>query len=421
MSNRLAAVLCITLTAAACDSTTPERPPPPPMQPPPVVVPPVPKSQVMIEGKSYDAYQDPAETFRIVCQTPCAIDEATIFAKYAGMREAKHLLIDATGIDTLPQLLPIDVHLAADDACGPFNPNVAGDAGQYPTDKRGRLCLFAVENGMRPPPWVPDPLVPATAVQLDHQVLFVHEYTHTIFFGRHFVSWEDVARALSYSVTGIYTNLCDRELDSIGAHLTYRLCKEDGLTPAQLKQSLIALDALYQEDKGELTDFGTSPEFPHVPTSVAQWRILLDGITGKPTTQAFIDAGVRYNALGDEVTLTPAGGTFTLYGGRVRFDLPADAVAAPVTVTARNGIRVDSTPHNSALAFGTVEAFTPDNTVFAKPAMLTITFDPQDLNGTSAAGATILGSTARDSSVDATKHTVTATIDGLGRFWVDTQ
>jgi len=175
MSNHFAAVLCITLTTAACDSTTPEPPPPsPPMQPPPLVVLPVPKSHVMIEGKSYDAYQDPAETFRIVCQTPSAIDETAIFAKYAGMREAKHLLIDATGIDTLPQLLPIDVHLAADDACGPFNPNVAGDAGQYPSDGRGRLCLFAVENGTRPPPTVPDPLVPETAIKLDHQGLFVH-------------------------------------------------------------------------------------------------------------------------------------------------------------------------------------------------------------------------------------------------------
>src|SRR3954451_25322582 len=118
MPTRFVAVLCLTLTNGACGPAPtevhPHLPPPPP---PPVI----PRSQVTIEGKPYDAYQDPAETFRIVCASPCAIDEATVFAKYAGMREAKHLLVDATGIDTLPQLQPVDVHLAADDACGPFN------------------------------------------------------------------------------------------------------------------------------------------------------------------------------------------------------------------------------------------------------------------------------------------------------------
>ena len=77
---------------------------------------PIPVSSIQIEGVPYQAYQIPGDPFRIVCQEPCTLDPQYIFAEYAGFRLARVKLIQLTGVDTLAELQPVDMHLAFDDS-----------------------------------------------------------------------------------------------------------------------------------------------------------------------------------------------------------------------------------------------------------------------------------------------------------------
>lgn len=54
-----------------------------------IVLTPVPKQAVVIDGVGYTAYQNPGETFRIICQEPCPVAENYIYAKYAGFKPMK--------------------------------------------------------------------------------------------------------------------------------------------------------------------------------------------------------------------------------------------------------------------------------------------------------------------------------------------
>src|SRR6185369_17171441 len=99
----------------------------------------VPYTLIQLQGKqggpftgapvTYRAYQAPGDTFRIVCQEPCAIAEDLIFAAYAGFKPAKEQLVALAGIDSLPGLQPFDIHLNGDSWCGPYHTGLTGDAG----------------------------------------------------------------------------------------------------------------------------------------------------------------------------------------------------------------------------------------------------------------------------------------------------
>ena len=87
--------------------------------PTPIAVVPIPVRQVQIEGVPYQAYQLPGDPFRFVCQEPCPLDEQYIYAEYAGFRAAHAKLIQLTGVDTLAELQPVDMHLVLEDSvCG---------------------------------------------------------------------------------------------------------------------------------------------------------------------------------------------------------------------------------------------------------------------------------------------------------------
>ena len=77
---------------------------------------PIPESAIQIEGVPYTAYQVPGDPYRFVCQEPCPLDKQYIYAEYAGFKAAHAMLIQMTGIDTLPELQPVDLHLVLTDS-----------------------------------------------------------------------------------------------------------------------------------------------------------------------------------------------------------------------------------------------------------------------------------------------------------------
>ncbi len=384
------------------------------------------KQTVTLSGANYASYAEPGDTFRVVCQEPCPVAEPTILALHAGMSHGKRLLVGLAGIDVLPSLAPVDVHISADSMCGPFDVGIGGFSALGP-DFRGTLCLFTYEWSHPPPPYLPDPLLPETAVTLERQMLFVHEYAHVLLFGRHYVSWEGVVRALSFHVSGFIVDPCDPLMKSYRASVPYELCTQDGFGFQHLAPSLLALDALYQGGGGD-ADPAHSPIPGGKPeTSVYQWRQILDGLLGWSTLKAFMDADeVPYNLLGDTVTITTDGGRFALYRGAVVLDVPAGAVASQITVTTPPVARLGSLPLGwETFAFSNVEELQPVTTVFARPATLTLRYDPrfvpaggdeQTLRlhaGADPASVSVVAG----STVDVGAKTVSGTISGLGYFF----
>jgi hypothetical protein len=87
----------------------------------PIAIVPIPVSSIQIKGVPYKAYQIPGDPFRFVCQEPCPLDLQYIYAEYAGFRLAHAKLIELTGVDTLTELQPVDMHLVFEDSiCSEF-------------------------------------------------------------------------------------------------------------------------------------------------------------------------------------------------------------------------------------------------------------------------------------------------------------
>ena len=148
---------------------------------------------------TYRAYQfSPDDGFRIVCPDPCPLDPNLINTKYAGMLVARQKLLQLTGgVDHVPEGAPFDYHIMGDSFCGPYTTGLTGDAGFYV--KGGSFgCFWDVEKNSDGAPFNLQ-----NAGNLDRQLLFVHEYGHTIFYQRHFSSYEDAVKAFSIYVAGI--------------------------------------------------------------------------------------------------------------------------------------------------------------------------------------------------------------------------
>jgi len=142
----------------------------------PIVVVPIPVTSVQIEGMPYNAYQIPGDPFRFVCPEPCPLDLQYIYAAYAGFRAAHSRLIELTGIDTLPELQPVDMHLDLTDSICKDAPY--GHAYVYSGTHQAYTC----SEGPGYYPTVEEKI--SMAATLDGQYFPLHEYMHTIFFGR---------------------------------------------------------------------------------------------------------------------------------------------------------------------------------------------------------------------------------------------
>jgi hypothetical protein len=253
-------------------------------------------SSILIEGLPYTAWQIPGDPFRFVCQEPCQLDLQYIYAEYAGFRLGHAMLIELIGVDTLTELQPVDMHLELSDSICSESP--AAHAYVYTDIHQAYTCI----DGPGYYPTIEEKI--QRAARFDEQYFPLHEYMHTIFFGR--ISgkagdFEDgkanffhdyVVPVPAYAIgvrdpAGFCTS-DTRELPpgDFGGLLISELCRQNGFELADLALSLIELDRLYQSGVG--LDYQEGYEHP-VPT-VAQYRDILNTLLGSDTTGAFAAA-----------------------------------------------------------------------------------------------------------------------------------
>jgi len=258
----------------------------------------VPMSVIQIKDASYQSYQMAGDPFHFVCVEPCSIDQKLIFAEYAGFRNVHEKIIKLAGVDVLPELGSVEIHLQFDPVCG-YEMGNGGYARWYPGET-ALICDFLFEAAAGPS----GPLAtPDNATHLDQQWIFIHEYLHMLFLGRlpneveaihDFVT--PVATYISYlrqdgseSEAGI-GDLCAYHPDSppgdFGGRLFLNLCIQNGFSLEKLAATMIALDQLYQSGAGQVPQQG----YQHASASAAQFREILNNVTGSDTRQAFIDA-----------------------------------------------------------------------------------------------------------------------------------
>lgn len=365
----------------------------------------------------YRAYQNPGDTFRVVCPEPCPVDPNTLYAFYSGFKQAKDQLIQLMGVDSLPSLQPFDLHIANDTWCGSFTTGLTGDAGGYPTysGRTGTFGCFWYANRDN----FFEPFQPQYVSTVPYHLLSVHEYTHTIFFGRHFYSYEDMAKAASFYVSGEggtppITDPCTMSLDQVlQGKLVWALCQLNGFTYARLPAAMQGLAAASLA--------GQNVAFLNA-VSVYGFRKILNGVFGSDTADAFLAAKINPNYVADDSTLPSAGGRLSLMGGWMSLQVPAGAVAANV------GFHVETvytTPNFATLDFNTIYSFSPGPILLQQPVQLTVKYDPS----TTPSG--VFESTLKlyqlsggawqpvaGSRVDVTQQTVTATVSSLATFGV---
>ena len=254
----------------------------------------VPFETVQIKGVAYTAWQAPGDPFRLVCEDPCKLDEQYIFAEYAGFRAARAELIRLTGIDTLAEIQPVDMHLELTDSVCQEQPT-----GHASVDHVGRRAYTCTQG----PGWYPTvEEIIAKAAQPGQQYFPLHEYMHTLFFGRLsgmagevFVAhadWiHDYVNPLPAIATGDLdpADFCLRGSIAPGdfeGRLVSELCERNGFVLEDLTRSLVELDALYQSGGGQVPQ----ERYEHPAATIAQYRDILNRVLGSDTTPAFAAA-----------------------------------------------------------------------------------------------------------------------------------
>lgn len=276
----------------------------------PAEIVPVPISSIQIEGIPYIAYQMPGDPFRFVCQEPCPLDLQYIYAEYAGFRLAHARLIELTGVDTLTELQPVDMHLVFEDSVCSVWPG--GHAFIYSSVHQAYTCT----DGPGYYPTFEEKI--QKAAQLDGQYFPLHEYMHTIFFGRISGKADDfqdyraeflhdyVVPLPSFAI-GIldparFCSYRDRlPPGDYGGWLISELCRQNGFQLTHLAASLVELDRLYQSGEGQVHQEGYEQPSP----SVAQYRDILNRLVGSDTTNAFADACWPPELFGNSYSVPP--------------------------------------------------------------------------------------------------------------------
>jgi hypothetical protein len=270
----------------------------------PITIVDVPSSVIQIDGVSYVAYQTPDDPWRFLCQEPCTVDPNLIFAQYAGFRSAHETMITLTGVNPLPELLPVDFHLTNDATCGNLADSPALAFAHVYSDGNAYVCTFLFEYAQG----VNGPYTAEDAVQLYNQTIFIHEYLHAIFPGR-FPSdvdaFHDFVTPLAVYIGQGEMDLCGYHPETppgdFGGYLIVQLCEQNGFQMEDLAASLIAVDNLYQSGGGQLQE-----GYQHPAVSMAQYRQILNNLLGSDTRQAFADACWPAELFGDSYTLSDA-------------------------------------------------------------------------------------------------------------------
>ena len=275
---------------------------------------------------NYRAYTVPGDPFRIVVEESNLVDEALIYAKYAGFKVARQTLLDSVGIDARAEAKPIDIFINATTWTGPYQPGITtGFAGNYTPSSgmsTGYIALFDVEKNNRILEFTPE-----NACRIEDELLAVHEYAHHLFYGRSFCSYEDYAKALSFYVSGYWdaqgyepenfpqiTDPTDEHLNQLGfGKLIYELGTNFSANWSQLKTSLQRMVKLFDDGGGEA-------EGDRV--SVNQYRWILNGLIEKDTKSAFLEAGHDPSVLPTRSVYFPYVSVRPLFHPSFRFSVP---------------------------------------------------------------------------------------------------
>jgi hypothetical protein len=274
----------------------------------PLTIVPIPVREIRIDEEPYQGYQAPGDPFRFVCPSPCPIDPELIYAQYAGFRSAHEILIRLIGVDTLPELQPVDIHIANDGKCGKLEELGNLAYAIFDDNFRAYACTFIFEysEGAGGTAYSPE-----DAVRLDRQAVLIHEYLHTVFFGRTSMrigAFHDFVTPVALYVWDERPEddfFCDYHPQTppgdMGGYLLQELCRRNGLTWEKLALSLVELDRVYQSGEGKLEE-----GFQHPVPSMVQLRESFNRVLGSDTAQAFIHACWPSNLFGEEYTLPAA-------------------------------------------------------------------------------------------------------------------
>jgi hypothetical protein len=300
---------------------------------------PVPSTVIHIKGNinaddgltfNYRAYQTAGDPFRVICSEPCALNQNAIYGLYAGFKTTYQTLIALFGVPAAASAQPFDLHVDTNHWCGP-PPTASGESFPYPSysglSAGSYGCFWFDDAGHQPLAFsYPNTTLPA------YHLITGHEFTHTMFFGRHKYSYEDFAVAMSYYISNPDTGLpltdpCDDALNTVGSgKLVWDLCQRSGFQYSDLAPAFIALDNAYQA--GNWQAVGT--------TSVFQFRRPLAQAAGSNTLDAFLTSKfVKVPEVGDNATVPSAGGRVPLLGGWVSL------LAAPGAVAADQPLHID--------------------------------------------------------------------------------
>jgi hypothetical protein len=271
----------------------------------PLVIVPVPMTVIQMDGVSYQVYQMPGDPFRFLCQEPCKGDPNIIHAQYMGFRSARERLIQIMGVDTLPELQPVDIHLSNDARCGTLAEAGALSFADWSPNTNAYVCTFIFEYAQAS-------YTPEQAASLTQQLIFIHEYLHTIFFGRipgTVWAMHDLVTPLAEYVA--YDMQTDEELctyfpgrnpGDFNGSLLKNLCMQNGFRIAHLAPLMTELDRLIQSGAGQLQEAG----YQHPVPSMLQFRDILNRVLGSDTTQAFAGACWPPEYFGNGYNLPPA-------------------------------------------------------------------------------------------------------------------
>ena len=241
-------------------------------------------------------------------RTPAASIRLLISAQYAGFRTAHDDLIELTGVDVIPELQPVDIHVTNDAKCGTLAESPALSYAWHAPQGNAYLCTFLFEyaQGYNGQPYSPD-----VAIRRDQQIILVHEYFHAIFFGRldsQAGAQHDFVTPLAMLIGGQLNGdaeLCNYHPQTppgdFGGYLIQQLCQQNGFTLEKMTASLVELDTLTRSGGGQLQEGFSQP----VPT-MAQYRQILSSILGSDTTNAFVDACWPSSVFGESYNLPAA-------------------------------------------------------------------------------------------------------------------
>lgn len=278
---------------------------------------------------SFRRYRNAGDPFGIVCADPCTEDQNAIYGLYAGFKSAYQTLIGVFGTAADVPYQPFDIHIADDHWCGEPMPNIGGDSAAYSWFTYSGLatgsygCFWFTLPGRYALPFH----YPETST-LPYQLLTAHEFTHTEFFGRHFYSYEDFAKAMSFmfsepNTTTTITDPCDDFLDSLNTgKLLWGLCHINGFQYSQFAAVFGKIVTLYTSGKGTIPSHATSPyQFQHA----------FQQVLGSDPTDAFLASKQTNDPLqiGDNATLQYGGGRTEVIGGWLSFLTSLNALTSP--------------------------------------------------------------------------------------------